>query len=210
MAENRRGKGLYYLSRSQLAVITAGFAVTSVVIFFLGILVGQGIEEKKLVKNEEPLVKIPVQPLSSGVTPGAAAKEEMTFYDTLAKAPPEADKKTSPPAEAAKTSEKTAQTAAKEEPPAPARKVVEKRTAETREGKWSVQVNAYLDEEDAQSLVKQLKDKNYDAYVVSTNIKGRTWYRVRVGRLATQQEAKNLQQTLMTKENFAKAFATSR
>jgi cell division septation protein DedD len=210
MAENRKGKGLFYLGRGQIVIIAVGFTVTSVVIFFLGIMVGQGIAEKKMVKGEEPLVKIPVQPLSSGSNSEAPAKEEMTFYDTLAKAPTEGGKKTSPRPEGVKTSEKAVKRVAKAEPPAPAQRAQEKKETETRPGKWSVQVNAYLDERDAQDLVKKLSDKGYDAYVVTTNIKGRTWYRVRVGRLATQQEAKNLQQTLMTKERFAKAFATSK
>jgi cell division septation protein DedD len=210
MAENRRGKGLYYLSRGQLAIIAAGFTVTSVVVFFLGILVGQGIEGGKSAKPEEPLVKIPVQPLSSGVNVGTPAKEEMTFYDTLAKAPTPGEKESRPAVEATKTPEKAAKPAVKEKPPAATEKVQEKAKAERPRGKWSVQVNAYAEKRDAESLVKKLTDKGYDAYVVSTNIKGRTWYRVRVGRLATRQEARNLQQTLMRKEKFAKAFATSR
>lgn len=211
MAENRRGKGLYYLSRGQLAIIAAGFTVTSVVVFFLGILVGQGIEEAKTAKPEAPLVKIPVQPLSSGVNVETPAKEEMTFYDTLAKAPTAGEKESKPAVEATKTPEKAAKPAVKDKPPpASAQKVQEKAKAEKPRGKWSVQVNAYTERGEAESLVKKLTDKGYDAYVVSTNIKGRIWYRVRVGRLATRQEARNLQQTLMTKEKLARAFATSR
>jgi hypothetical protein len=71
---------------------------------------------------------------------------------------------------------------------------------------WSVQVNAYVRQENARSLIKRLKDKGYDAYVVSTKINGQTWYRVRVGHLATQEEAKPLLQTLQKKEKYTKAF----
>lgn len=213
MAENRRGKGLYYLSRGQLAIIAAGFTVTSVVVFFLGILVGRGIQGGNAAQQEEPLVKIPVRPLSSGVNAETSAKEEMTFYDTLAKAPAaeeEEEKENKPRVEATKTPEKTAKPAVQEKPPVPTEKVQEKPEAERPRGEWSVQVNAYADEGDAKRLADKLTDKGYDAYVVSTNIKGRMWYRVRVGRLGTRQEARDLQQTLMTKEKFAKAFATSR
>jgi len=88
MAENRkgRGQGLYYWTRGQLLILAVGFTATSVVVFFLGILIGQGIEERKLVKKEEPLIKIPVQPLARGsAASGARGKEEMTFYEELAK-----------------------------------------------------------------------------------------------------------------------------
>ncbi len=210
MAENRRGKGLYYLSRGQLAIVAAGCTVTSVVVFFLGILVGQGIEEGNTAKQEEPLVKIPVQALSSGVNMKTPAKEEMTFYDTLAKGSTAAEKERKPQVEATKTPEKAAKPAVKKKPPASTQKVQKKAKSKRPRGKWSVQVNAYAEKRDAKRLVKKLTGKGYDAYVVSTNIKGRIWYRVRVGRLATRQEARNLQRTLMTKEKFAKAFATRR
>jgi len=56
MAENwkERGQHLYYFSRGQLAVLAAGFTVASVVIFFLGVLIGQGIEERKILKKKNP------------------------------------------------------------------------------------------------------------------------------------------------------------
>ena len=85
-----------------------------------------------------------------------------------------------------------------------------KADTEAREKVWAVQVNAYPLERDAKNLTKKLKDKGYDAYVVSTNIKGRNWYRVRVGHLQTQEEAKALQDTLKAKEKFTKSITTSR
>ena len=39
---------------------------------------------------------------------------------------------------------------------------------------------------------------------------GKIWYRVRVGRYDSKEEAKKLEETLRTNENFAKAFATGR
>ena len=254
MAENRkgRGQGLYYWTRGQLLVLAVGITITSTVVFLLGILIGQGIEERKLLKKEEPLIKIPVQPLSQGsATPGAPGKEEMTFYDTLAKAPAgaaatrveatkeikpaekaakSASKETKPPVqeqkaaavEKVKTVEKVQEKAVAEKsaPAAEAKKVsplqktpgAEGSKAKAGEGEkaWAVQVNAYPLERDAKSLAKKLKDKGYDAYVLPTSIKGRTWYRVRVGRLGTQEEAKALQEKLKAKENFTKSITTSR
>lgn len=258
MAENRkgRGQGLYYWTRGQLLILALGITVTSVVVFFLGILIGQGIEERKLVKKEEPLIKIPVQPLPQGsAASGAAGKEEMTFYEELAKKAPsgapvtrvEPAKEIKPAEKAVKPAGKETKTAIQEEKVAvaekvakvkPAGKAIEKaapeKTApiaeakketavqkleeggadktgtEAREKVWAVQVNAYPLERDAKNLAKKLKDKGYNAYVVPTNIKGRDWYRVRVGRLATQEEAKTLQETLKKRENFTKSITTSR
>ncbi|MCZ6623107.1 MAG: SPOR domain-containing protein [Deltaproteobacteria bacterium] len=200
MAENwkERGQHLYYFSRGQLAVLAAGFTVTSVVIFFLGTLIGQGIEERKILKKSEgPLVKIPVRPQAPSSRSGPAAKEEMTFYDTLSKT---GTKKAALPPKV------------KKKPPAPKRAEAEKVGAQTgtQESVWSVQVNAYPHERDAKGLAKKLRDKGYDAYVVPTTIKGRTWHRVRVGRFAKREEAKQLQETLNREEKFTKSFTTSR
>jgi len=56
-----------------------------VIIFFFGIFIGKGIEERRLIRKEEPLVKIPVKPgvqeSSAGSTP--AARDEITFNDPL-------------------------------------------------------------------------------------------------------------------------------
>ena len=64
---------------------------------------------------------------------------------------------------------------------------------------WSVQVNAFAREKNARSLVKTIKNKGYDAFVISPKIDSRTWYRVREGQFASQKEAKQLLRTLIEK-----------
>lgn len=225
-----------------MVLLAAGFTGTSVVVFLLGILIGQRIEERKLVKKEEPLVQIPAQPQGRASKLGPSSKEEMTFYDTLAKAPsqPQAnigqpEKRIKAPEKAPKPAGKEPEAVAKEkragllqsaqEKPGlgkavPLAEAKEKsstaKKGDLKEGtaaggsRWTVQVNAFPDEEPAQNLVEKLKGKGYDAYVVTTNIKGRTWYRVRVGRFQSREEAKQLQETFRSKENFTKAFTASR
>ena len=200
MAENWKGRGqdLYYFSRGQLAALAAGFTITSVVIFFLGILIGQGIEERKILKKKEgPLVKIPVQPLASRSKSKPIAREEMTFYDTLSKT---GRKKAALPPKV------------KKKAPAPKKAEAERVKAGTGAGEsvWSVQVNAFPHERDAKRLAKKLSAKGYDAYVLPTTIKGRTWHRVRVGRFAKREQAKQLQETLNREEKFTKSFTTNR
>ena len=251
MAENRKDNdGLYYFSKTQLVIVGTGFTATCVLIFLLGILIGQGVEERKLLKQEGPLVKVPLAPLAPGSKQGSS-KDELTFYDTLAKAP-----SGSQPAKELKAAEKAAKADVKEtkpelkeaqetkpaakeikiaksngsqETPATAQKAKEKAGAEnaaatevkkpatsqktaekektkteptTQEHVWTVQVNATPDERSAQKLVERLKQKGYDAYMVTTNQNGRDWYRVRAGRLPTRGQAQELLEDLQTKENL--------
>ena len=87
---------------------------------------------------------------------------------------------------------------------------VEKTTNARGQGilRWSVQVASYPEEKDAQTLAKKLADKGYDTYVVTVQLKGKSWHRVRVGRLATETDAEKLQQTLKTAEGLNRGFVT--
>jgi cell division protein FtsN len=262
MAENRKDieASRYYFSKSQLALVTTGFVFTCILVFLLGLVVGQGVEERKLLKQEEPLAKVPIQPPASTAKPsqGEAGKDDqLTFYDTLSKgggaAPakePPAEKaakmkssaEVEPPVKEGKTVKapvpapepppaakdiKTAKAALPEAVPVKKEKVEKApekvdtaaKTAEDEKAKsdaprdWMVQINAYPDERSAQRLADRLKQKGYDAYVVTANIKGHDWYRVRIGHFPTRTQAKEYLeqiQTKETKENFTKAIAVSK
>ncbi len=363
MAENRKDKenGLYYVNKLQLIMVASGFAATCAIVFLLGILVGQGIEERKSLKQEEPLVKVPLQPLPPGAKAGTGApdKDALTFYDTLTKAPAAAPPPAKEPVKETKAAEKTAkldvqpdkepvkEAKTAEKPPKPAAQETKEAKAEAKEsheakpaakeiktakasvpaeaptqktkeakaeakesseakpaketktaktsvaaeapaqttkesaetsatpengtnGKpeaapaptpkiaqeapkavqetpkavqetpkaaqetpkavreapktpqpekakpdsaaraWTIQVNAFPEEARAQKLVERLKEKGYDAYVAAANVKGKDWYRVRVGRFATRAQAKGLLEDIQTKENFPKAIVVSR
>jgi len=220
MAENRREKDKrYYFSRGQMVLLGGAFALASVIIFFLGVFTGKGIEERRIVKMEEPPVKIPIKPAASGGPggQGGAAKEEMTFYNTLTKpteAEPSAEQKPkeSKPAEkTAKPESKESKPQTKEAPPAP-KPAPPVETAESKESGrgWTVQVNAFPDEKSAKTWVDRLKNKGYKAYVAEANAKGKIWYRVRVGQYNTREEAKKVEEALKTKENYTKAFIANR
>jgi cell division septation protein DedD len=217
MAENRRaqGQGFYYFTRAQLVILAVAFAVTFVVIFFLGILVGKGIEERKLLKREEPIVKIPIQPSAQGSGPskGALGEQEMTFYDTLTRGPG-GKMRTEGQAQGVQLKKKKTATPAKKKPPVaakatmPPRKGKDKKSVETsrKEPVWSVQVNAFIHQKEANNLAQRMKTTGHDAFIVSTRVKGRTWYRVRVGRFETRGEAEKLLRTLQTKGRYTKAI----
>lgn len=230
MAENRRGKdSRYFLSRGQMIILGGTFTLASVVIFLIGMMVGKVIEERKILKKDEPLVKIPVKPAGpAGSTAGKS--DEITFYDTLAKSR-NAQTVAEQPAkelkqEAAKTvraEEKETKAAAKPEPPLakatenkaakpqPPAETAKSESADSAETKvWRAQVDAFPDERSAKLLVDRLKNKGYNAYVTEVELRGKPWYRVSVGKFGAREEADKVVSALKGKENYAKAFAASK
>jgi cell division septation protein DedD len=75
---------------------------------------------------------------------------------------------------------------------------------------WRAQVNAYPDERSAKQIVDRLKNKGYNAYVTEAQNKGKTWYRVSVGKYGSRDEAEKIVEALRSKENFTKAFSASK
>src|SRR5688572_10574051 len=123
MAENRKDRDKrFYFSRGQLVLLGGAFTLASIITFLLGVFVGKRIEERRMVKQEEPLVKIPVQPLGQGTAAASnlPEKEQLTFYDTLTKSPAqsvidEKPKETRPAERAAKPEVKEPKPKSKEE-----------------------------------------------------------------------------------------------
>jgi cell division septation protein DedD len=233
MAENRRGKeNRLYFTRGQMVLLGGAFTLTSVIIFLIGMFVGKSIEERKLAKKEEPLVKIPVKPSpkeTSGA-PAAQGKDEISFNDAPSKSAsnvPQAEEKTKEVKEAEKVATET-KLPAKTEPPAtkraekkvemgapPAEAPKKSETTEIAAEKdqskiWRVQVNAYPDERSAKLIVDRLKNKGYNAYATEVQNKGKTWFRVSVGKYGTREEADRIVEALKSKEDFTKAFASSK
>jgi len=216
MAENRRGKeNRYYFSRGQMVLLGGVFVMASVVIFFLGMIIGKNIEERKIAKMEEPLARIPVKP--GGAAPN---QDDITFNADSSKTPSAAVDKNEP--QPTESPEKIAKVEPQASKPA---KELEKVAAlatpnqsdadskgQTTEpnGTWRAQVNAFPDPRSAKLLVDRLKNKGYNAYVSEVQNRGKTWYRVSVGRYDSREDAEKTVKTLKTKENFPAAFAASR
>jgi cell division septation protein DedD len=222
MAENRRGKeNRFYFSRVQMVLLGAAFILASVGIFILGMFVGQGIEERKIAKKEEPLIKIPVKPDAAG-TGGAVGqkRDEITFNesvspDTTAPRLREVEKADKPPEKLAKAEARAPKAEKKAEKIAPATAKAKMEAVSSAEVTdpakiWRAQVNAYPDERSAKLLVDRLKIKGYNAYVSEVQNRGRTWYRVSVGRFNSREEAEKTVEALKTKENHLQAFAASK
>jgi DedD protein len=230
MAENRRGKdNRFYFSRGQMVLLGASFTFAALIIFVLGVFVGQGIESRKLVKKEEPLVKIPVKPgaSESSAAPAPQAKNEITFNESLSKrgtalaAAEEKPRAVKPPEKVARaeTKEAPAPVRASANPveksaPAPsaAKKPEAAANADAKDPgqAWRAQVNALPEENSAKLIVDRLKNKGYNAYVTAVENRGKTWYRVNVGKFGSRDEAEKMAEVLRSKENFPKAFAASK
>ena len=74
--------------------------------------------------------------------------------------------------------------------------------------KWSVQISAAPVKDTADHLVQQLTAKGYNGYVVRAEVKGQTYYRVRVGHFAAREEAESMRQSLARQEGYRDAYLT--
>lgn len=168
MADHRKATedGLVYFNRPQLITVSSLFVAGFVVVFFLGILIGQSIEERKLLRTEGQAVRVPVE--------SGAPKDEqdMTFYETLTTPKPPPATEISPDPKPSRDPKPSAQ-GRTEGDPAP----------------WTVQVFASRSRSTADDMVAKLRRQGYGAYMVSVQLNDRTFYRVRVGRYGSRQDA---------------------
>jgi cell division protein FtsN len=219
-------------------VLLVAWVLTCGIVYVLGLYVGKGMQEQRLGRDER-VVRLPVTsaPPPAGQRP--RAESDLTFYDTLVaggspaeKAPapapraavpsgppprpqaaPAAAPAPPPPAPAAVATAPAPTGAAGAQPPAeaapPASPAEAPPPPSTPTGGWSVQANPTRDLHEAQSLSKVLRGRGYDAVVVRVRRDGDTWYRVRVGRYATSEQATQMMQRLREREHVPHVFVAS-
>jgi len=166
--------------------------------------------------------------------PAAPPKNEITFNESSARSPDaseavaEKSKEEKPPEKVVKLEPKEKKPSIKAESSSAKAvgKKVEKSIAAQEPAKpseagetsapkdagkvWRAQVNAYPDERSAKLIVDRLKNKGYNAYVSEAQNKGKTWYRVNVGKYGSREEADKIVEVLKNKENFPGAFVASK
>jgi cell division septation protein DedD len=232
MADRQGKEKRYYFYRNQLFALGIGFAITSLIIFVLGIMTGKQLERGAAVERASSAAKIPVSPAQS--EPVAEAPNSETLSGGQPFAPDEAigadteaakeskaqekiaqaeTAKTQPPkSPATAASQPSATKSADEKPPAVPRQEPrqETETAEkdSAERVWAVQIKSSPDKKYADNWVNRLKTKGYDAFVAEGDVKGQTWYRVRVGHFAARHEAEELLAALETQEGLSGGFLT--
>lgn len=192
------------------------FGAGSAVVFFLGIFVGKGLQESRLAR-EERVVRLPIEGFQNepvarapdaapaGTDSGAQAQNPDV---RLAVRAPDARPTTAPAAAAPSPvpAELILPTAVLEAPVRPSPVPTANVAQAASSGRWSVQVNATRDAPTAKRLVDYLKARGFDAYEVRVDVRGETWYRVRVGRYGTMQEATAMVVRLRNEERSSRAF----
>ena len=73
---------------------------------------------------------------------------------------------------------------------------------------WSVQISAAPAKDIADTLIQRLQAKGYDGYMVQAEVKGQTYYRVRVGHFDTREQAESVRQSLVRQEGYRDAYLT--
>jgi len=76
-------------------------------------------------------------------------------------------------------------------------------------GDWSVQVSATRDPRTADTVLRRLRSKGYDAFVLKVRRRGETFYRVRVGHYASLDEAQHVVSRLRREPGVPEAFVAS-
>ena len=76
-------------------------------------------------------------------------------------------------------------------------------------GDWSVQVSATRDPRTADGVLRRLKGKGYDAFILKVRRRGETFYRVRVGHYASLEDAQQVVSRLRREPGVPEAFVAS-
>jgi cell division septation protein DedD len=189
------------------------FAGGSVVVFFLGVFVGKGLQENRIAR-EERVFRLAIDPIEEAARPakpapsGAASvpSPQATTAFALAVRPAPSPSAPAPSAAAMVAAPSPAPTEVRlAQAPSPAPSPSAALMGAGR-GSWSVQVNATKDRSTARQIVEQLRGRGYNAYTVEVPVRGETWYRVRVGRFPTMGAATAMVVRLKSEERYNRAF----
>ena len=206
------------LGKKQLLFVGMAAALYSVVVFSLGVWVGQDVRRPE---TEVAAEATPDTPAETTPEPTKLAPNELDYAARLgdgknapaAAAPPAADAKpveppTPPENEAPKTATPAKTDAPKATPPPAEKAATPAASAKTpappaaKAGGVVLQVGAFGDAKTAQNLANRLKGKGYAAFVFDAET-GPSRYRVRVGPLADKAEVDKVSARLKKEEGFS-------
>ncbi len=214
----------FLLSGSEFKLAVAGLGAICLLVFVVGFFAGRhfpsGLFERKAPAEAVPQRAAVAEPT---VDEPEVAVKEFTFYEELKKgsqepqlaAPAQPDTKAAPATAPMGGSGATDSARVKEqtppaiEAPTPTPKPASSATAvaakaERPPEKYTVQVSAFEEPQAAENLSSHLREKGYRAYTMAKRLPGRgTWYRVRIGRFDTRQEAEEMAAQLERKENLS-------
>ncbi len=76
----------------------------------------------------------------------------------------------------------------------------------TTPGKFTIQIAAFPNEQEAQGKANELKNKGLGAFYIPALVNGKTWYRVSIGQFATQEEAIQYRSNIIKEGKVASAM----
>lgn len=208
------------LNGKQLVFLFMAATVVSVVIFLCGVMVGRGVRshggaptqtEAAAAAAEEPAASAPATTSASSATtiaagaqpapPDPAESAEENYYKDLTADKPtdgRAEKKAEPaPAPAPKPEPPAAR------PPAPPAQTAAAPPSAVTSGGFAVQIAALRERGEADSIVKRLASKGYQAYILNPVPGKPPVYRVQVGRFPDRAEANRIAARLKSEEQFS-------
>ena len=142
----------------------------------------------------------PVPPTATPAAPAATPPAAPGTQTARAGVPPPAARPAPPPT--TPTSGPTTATPPSTVPARPA-------APTAAEGRWTVEVSPTPNRLELEALRARLSDKGYDARVVTVRRDGNTWYRLRVGRYSTSEQATRVMRTLREQEGVPRVFVAS-
>ncbi|MDP6946485.1 MAG: SPOR domain-containing protein [Myxococcota bacterium] len=179
-----------WITRGHLMALGTATFFIAVLAFFIGIQVGRSQTEAPEVRADAALVpdgdrQDALEALLREVEAAQNDGPELAFNETLAE-----NNAPEPPVEAP-----AADPAATEVPPAdaPPPPPPVPKDAPMPKGGWAIQVASYDTVADADTRVQQLKSRGLSGYRVGALIRGKQWYRVRIGGYNSKAEAETAQ-----------------
>lgn len=91
--------------------------------------------------------------------------------------------------------------------PEPKKEAAAKETKNAQKGSWAVHVASYATRDEAAAMQKKLKEDGYNAYITDFNLKGKQWYRLRVGFYLSEEDAKAVSKKIAKTYNIAGVWA---
>jgi general secretion pathway protein D len=85
-------------------------------------------------------------------------------------------------------------------PPAPSARAPKPQLKPRKQ--WVVQVASFADRRDAEAMVSELRQKGYEAFVVTGQAENKIWHRVRIGQFADLAAANRVKESLMSEAQF--------
>lgn len=187
------------------ATLAAIVVVSALIIFYLGVPADYAIQKRASGANPASAqTEIGLRQRNGSLTdtPGELANEKAE------PTPAKADAHASGPTRntTVRLAAKSTPVAVGARPQAKTRQSVDSAGSANPSKKWSVQISAAPAKDIADSLVQRLKAKGYDGYLVQTEVKGQTYYRVRVGHFDAREKAEVVRQSLARQEGYRDAY----